>query len=236
MSSGLQSLRIPPQVHGYEPRCATCDDTGWRPVTDARGIGRVVRCTCAIKQPRAVDGLPAVYATATLKTFETRPGSAHAADEAVAFLAGTHDLYLWGPIGSGKTRLAATIARARAEVGRAVAFRDVPTLMRRLLSAEFSRRDPEWDDPVDLLHAVDLLVLDDVGADNGSDFTRRELQTIYTARLASGRRTIWTSNLDLDALAQFYGDDRISSRITGAARVVVLEADDYRARGPKEDR
>jgi DNA replication protein DnaC len=91
-------------------------------------------------------------------------------------------------------------------------------------------------DPCEKLRTVDLLVLDDVGADNGSDFTRRELVTLYNARLATGRRTIWTSNLDLDRLAEFYRDDRLTSRIAGAAQIVLLESDDYRARGPKEVR
>ena len=84
-------------------------------------------------------------------------------------------------------------------------------------SYHFARREP-----------TAVLVLDDVGANQGTDYARRMLQTIFDARLDAGHRTIWTSNLTLDEMAEFLGDDRLTSRIAGNCRVVRLQGDDWR--------
>jgi DNA replication protein DnaC len=82
------------------------------------------------------------------------------------------------------------------------------------------------------LFTVDLLVLDDVGAerDQASDYTRRTLLMIYEERGDRALRTLWTSNKTLQQLGDMQDDDRLASRIAGRASVVRLEGADQRLR------
>ena len=75
---------------------------------------------------------------------------------------------------------------------------------------------------------VDVLGLDDIGAEKGSDFSRRVLQGLYDARLDHKKRTLFTSNLSLGDLEEFLGDERLPSRIAGNADVVFMGGQDMR--------
>jgi DNA replication protein DnaC len=71
-------------------------------------------------------------------------------------------LYLCGPCGAGKSHLAAAIANELAMRGRGVTYASVPDLLR------FVRRgfaDGAADERLDALIQVDVLVLDDLGAE-----------------------------------------------------------------------
>ena len=74
-----------------------------------------------------------------------------------------------------------------------------------------------------------MLVIDDVGASQATDFARRMLHSLFDARADLKRRTIWTSNLSPDELTAFLQQDaRLVSRIAGACKVVELDGPDFR--------
>lgn len=77
-----------------------------------------------------------------------------------------------------------------------------------------------------LLSVVDVLILDDVGAENKSELVRSHLNRIADGRL--GKWTVITSNLLPDDIGQQI-DVRITSRLYRAGNVVctVKEAPDY---------
>jgi len=57
---------------------------------------------------------------------------------------------------------------------------------------------------------------------------------VFDARTDRGHRTIWTSNLNLDELVAFFGEDkRLASRIAGNAKIVELNGPDYRLKKAK---
>lgn len=212
--------------------CEKCDH-GWEPVVDAQGIRRVRRCACWLAaHPSHVTGMPTFFEQATLANFARRDGLDAAKAAASRWLKGTHDLFLGGSVGSGKTRLACSLANEGVALGVSAAFFDVGDLLDRARKAEFQHETVI--DPLLLARNVDVLILDDIGAmEKTSDYTLRTLLALYNNRLASQRRTIWTSNHTLDALGALLGDDRLPSRIAGAAELLWIAASDYRVDGPR---
>jgi DNA replication protein DnaC len=172
-----------------------------------------------------VPGMPAEFRGATLDNYEMTRGNVAAVKAAKAFIAGVGDLYLCGGVGSGKTRLACSIANAALRAHGSVAFVRVAYLLMQLQEAMHSP-----DEHTKLSDYVNpaLLVLDDVGVEKGTDYSRRVLTTLYDRRLDLGRRTIWTSNGSLEDLAAALDDERLPSRIAGASDVVYIGGDDRR--------
>ena len=145
------------------------------------------------------------------------------------------DLYLFGPTGTGKTTIACTLANEFAHRQISTFFVGVRAFMQAHLDAvgdlaDRKRAAQELDRRV---REVIVLVFDDIaGGEKNSDFSRATLTSVLDDRLAAGRTTIWTSNLDLQQLAHFYGDERLPSRIAGACQghIFVFRGEDHRLR------
>jgi hypothetical protein len=125
-------------------------------------------------------------------------------------------LVLWGPIGHGKSGLAIGLARLYIEQGRSVLIRKVPELLDRL-------RQTYGDEGESLaaleqsMSDVELLVLDDLGADETtrtgkSSWPREKLFKLINHRYDNLRRTIITTNLEPVDLAA-HVTDRTFDRI-----------------------
>lgn len=134
-------------------------------------------------------------------------------------------LYLYGPTGTGKSHLAAATALTLAQAGYRVAYASVPKLL-RFIKAGFA--DKSSDDRILALMLVDLLVLDDLGAEyhaGPNDYNDQALFELLNERNLYDRHTIITSNgprCDLEP--------RIRSRIAEQTREIHLDASDYRER------
>ena len=139
------------------------------------------------------------------------------------------DLFLHGPTGTGKTRLAISLARACDVSAR---YARVPALMRQIKDGFNS--DEGF--PIQPFVDVPLLILDDIGAEKPTAFTMQTVETLYTERLDAGRNTIFTSNLPITArrgertLADQLDDARFLSRLFGAADQIELRGVDRRLR------
>lgn len=219
--------------------CPTgCQGTGWE-VVEVDGVRRARKCTRCDYWPSRrgfAPGVPEDQKAITLasydgKALEKPAGLEAALKQAQFFVDGVHPgLFLHGPVGCGKTTLAVAILNTLHGKGQRVRFWRVPELLVKLQP----NMEAEGTDLLDGVITVPVLALDDVGANQGTDFARRMLQTIYDARQDRGHRTIWTSNLTLDELGTFLGDDRLPSRIAGAAKLVELEGPDYRLKQAKK--
>jgi DNA replication protein DnaC len=129
-------------------------------------------------------------------------------------------LYVCGPCGAGKSHLAAAIANTVAMSGRGVAYASVPDLLR------FVRRgfgDGAADERLDALIQIDVLILDDLGAEYLTAWAAEQLFVLLNARYLSDRATVLTSNDRPDALPA-----RLQSRIAEQAQIIWMPISDYR--------
>ena len=127
--------------------------------------------------------------------------------------AGGKGCYLWGAMGSGKTYLAACASNFWARKGKKTAFVHMPAFAGRVGYDYHSR---EYEGEVQLLMYADVLVLDDIGAEECTDKFRSVLLSILDARMRNGKMTWFTSNCDYPALSSHYlntaqGSDRLQA-------------------------
>ncbi len=109
-------------------------------------------------------------------------------------------LYLYGPVGSGKTRMACCIANymmsKREDIK--VLFVGVSDLLRKIRSTMTDKSvDAESEyELIQKISNVPYLILDDLGAHNYTDWTLNTIYSILGHRLDKKLTTIITSNLD----------------------------------------
>ena len=85
-----------------------------------------------------------------------------------------------GPVGTGKTTLAMLVSKAAIKAGRSVAIYSLPRLLNEIRDTHRSERSHV--ELLDRLTAVDLLHIDDVGAERTTDWVLEELYSIVNAR------------------------------------------------------
>jgi DNA replication protein DnaC len=119
-------------------------------------------------------------------------------------------IWFVGGVGTGKTTLAMLISKAAMEADRTVAIYSLPRLLGLL-------RDTYDDDAQFSLHElisrlceVDLLHIDDVGAEQSSPWVLEQLYTIVNTRYEDGRAMLLTTNLDRKELEEQIGPRTVS--------------------------
>lgn len=95
-------------------------------------------------------------------------------------------LLLFGAVGTGKTFAAACIANALLEQNYSVVMTSLVTLMDN--ADELIRR----------MNKIDLLILDDLGAERSTDYGFERIYAVCDSRYRCGKPVIYTSNLPLD--------------------------------------
>ncbi len=128
-------------------------------------------------------------------------------------------IMLTGPVGSGKTFLAAAIANKLIESKLRVLFLIVPDLLDELRATYKS--DINELDLLDTARTIPILILDDLGAHNYTDWTRNRLYSIINYRMNEQLPTVITSNLSLDEMEDYLGV-RTTSRIIQSSRIFRL--------------
>lgn len=110
--------------------------------------------------------------------------------------------FFYGNVGTGKTFLAALIAKAFLDAGKSVLFEKVADLLTEF-HAVYRGQGGSEDSLLDDLYNVDLLVLDDFGLEKPTQFTGATLCKILDARYnRPAVTTIITSNYSLEQLEQ----------------------------------
>jgi len=135
-------------------------------------------------------------------------------------------LWLMGPVGTGKTTLAMLVAKSALAAGRSVAIYSLPRLLNEIRDTHRAERSHV--DLLDRLTAVDLLHVDDVGAERTTDWVLEELYSIVNARYEDQRSMVITTNiLDREALCEQISE-RTVSRLTEMCDEVPLIGHDRR--------
>ena len=124
-------------------------------------------------------------------------------------------LYLTGSFGSGKTYLISALLNEMAKKGVKCCLLYYPEFLRSL-KASFSGEG--YDDKFSYVKKVDILLLDDIGAENTSNWSRDEiLGPILQYRMENDLVTFFTSNLTLEELEESLsqtssGVDKVKAR------------------------
>jgi DNA replication protein DnaC len=160
--------------------------------------------------------------TAAVKRFVTR------IDENIETGRG---LWFFGSVGTGKTTLAMLVSRHALEAGRSVAIYSLPRLLAEIRTTFDDDRANSYVDLLDRLTGVDLLHIDDVGAEKTSPWVLEQLYAIVNARYEDERSVIITTNLERDELAAQI-NERTVSRLEEMCEVLPLWGADARQQRP----
>jgi DNA replication protein DnaC len=132
-------------------------------------------------------------------------------DELATNVGDGRGLWLEGDVGTGKTTLAMLVSKKAIEAGHSVAIYSLPRLLARIRRTydgdaselsylEFFRR----------LTSVDLLHIDDLGAEKRSDWVLEQLYAIVDERYATNRSIIVTTNMKIAELEEQIGQRTVS--------------------------
>ncbi len=133
-------------------------------------------------------------------------------------------LLIMGNFGCGKTHLAAAIANFAVGVGVPTLFLTVPDLLDTLRFA-YDAEDTTFEQRFDEIRSSALLVLDDFGTQNATEWAREKLFQIINYRYINHLPVVITTNLSLDQI-----EARIRSRLQDPELVSIIriQAPDYR--------
>jgi DNA replication protein DnaC len=124
-----------------------------------------------------------------------------------------HGVWLEGDVGTGKTTLAMLISKHALEAGRSVAIYSLPRLLSELRKTFDEGSDTTYLQLLDSLTMVDLLHVDDVGAERSNPWVLEQLYTIVNARYEEQKSVVITTNLEHDELAEQIGQRTVSRLI-----------------------
>lgn len=203
---------------------------GFQPVIEVEEkFGATVRyrpCTFTMqkrKKARMAESfkaakIPAQYVGKTFADYKVTADNSAAIKAAKEFLrTGTGGLFLFGNPGTGKTFLTSIIAQECLKNDKTVIFGDVPTLL-EILRGSFDDKNTKITDLMDNLTEVDLLVLDDLGTENPTEWAVERIYSIINQRYNAQKPLIVTSNFTLGDLARRLNNPKNASgnqNITG---------------------
>lgn len=136
-------------------------------------------------------------------------------------------LVILGPVGTGKTWLAAAIVK---QLMVNIQQQPVPCTFITVADLMASLRGPfrpGLDVDMQQFMLAPVLVLDDLGQEMQTEWTREQLYRLAHARYHEGRPTIVTSNLTGDEIKTQY-ESRTVQRLFGGARLIELTGESRR--------
>ncbi|MEI2702546.1 MAG: ATP-binding protein [Baekduia sp.] len=119
-------------------------------------------------------------------------------------------LWLFGPVGTGKTSLAMLVSEAALAAGHSVAVYSLPRLLAEIRTTFDEDAASSYTGLLDRLTSVDLLHIDDVGAEKTSPWVLEQLYALINSRYEEQRAVMITTNLDRDELAEQIGERTVS--------------------------
>lgn len=146
-------------------------------------------------------------------------------------LAEGNGIWLHGSAGTGKTSLAMLVSKTALEAGHTVAIYSMPRLLARI------RRTYDTDSSeegylsfFDRLTSVDLLHIDDLGAEKRTDWVLEQLYAIVDRRYEDQRSIVVTTNMETDELKEQIGERTVSRLLQMCDMEKPVFGDDWRER------
>lgn len=219
-----------------------CDGSGW--ILGPEDVARACECRGQRLKRSRVRGvaskLPPRYAGVSfdrppVSDMARDPGADGAVEKVQGFIANLDDnlakgrgLWLFGDTGTGKTTLAMLVSKNALENGNSVAIYSLPKLLARIRRTYDA--EPGGDSYSTLfsrLTSVDLLHIDDFGAEKRSDWVLEQLYALVNERYETERSIVLTTNLNIEQLEEQVGA-RTVSRLTETCEQVPLFGADRR--------
>lgn len=141
------------------------------------------------------------------------------------FSSSPENLLFYGTPGTGKTFLSNCVAKELLDRGYLVVYRTAESLIQNLKHIRFNNDE----DLEDLLINCDLLIIDDLGSEQITDFSKTELFNILNRKLLNRKKMLISTNHDLEELLKIYSE-RISSRLLGDFTLCKFFGEDIRIR------
>jgi DNA replication protein DnaC len=197
-----------------------CDGTGFL-VDEATRVARACRCRPQRIERRRARSLSAVIPARYRNIgFDRPPVTEMPAPQVQAVRRFVRDIDanldagrgLWfeGTVGTGKTTLAMLVSRAALDAGRSVAIYSLPRLLAEIRATFEEGAEGSYVGFLDRLAAVDLLHVDDVGAERSSEWVLEQLYAIVNARYEDERSIVLTTNLEQSELEEQIGRRTVS--------------------------
>ncbi len=188
----------------------------------------------------ASSRLPDFFRDKTFANFKRHDNpEAYMAAQRVANDVGGTGVMLYGKPGTGKTHLAAAIVNTRLASDNQAVFVTVPELLADI--RETIGRKEDTSELLELVKDIDLLVMDDMGAERLTDWVAEQMFSVINARLMRKKQTVVTSNYaPSDLIARMAIKDRsgnilddlpgkrIVSRLTEMCQKVEMRGKDQR--------
>jgi len=169
----------------------------------------------------------------TLESFRVAPGNKEAYEAAKEYAKILNPfikdgLLFTGPVGTGKTHLAAGILKVAYNRGLDGVLISVPDLLNEIRNG-YSNGYSTGVSKEDKLKEKFLVVLDDLGAENLSDWVREKLFTLINHRYENQKPLIITTNCTPAQLTERIGE-RTTDRLREMCKVVKIEGKSWRGR------
>lgn len=204
------------------------------------------RSDALIGQRKAISGVPTVHKDLNLENYRPKTKNQQQLIETmqryVSFLGKDESkvypkngLYIYGKFGTGKTYTTYALANSLIESGLKVLLNTQVVMNQRLRSSELNKDASENEYLAKCIDA-DVLIIDDIGKQQPTEYQLSNLFTIIDVRTSNIRPTIYTSNYDFTGLQQrLIGKDgdtgtagSIIDRVFGSTKFIELKGESLR--------
>lgn len=243
----LRELGVDPEDLEDTPACPLCGDTGWKDMK----MCSCLKNLCAEEQMKSLTALLGLtdeqsFGKLRLDVYSDKPWNGKMSPRAqmgqvVDVCSGfarqfpnypLKNLLLSGGTGLGKTFLSGCIAREVSDRGYSVVYDTAINLFAAFETRRFTRdadEERQARDGARRYLGCDLLILDDLGSEFTTPLAQASLYEVVNSRLQADRRTIISTNLSREQIAERY-TPQLASRLTGMYRMLVFYGDDLRLR------
>jgi len=172
--------------------------------------------------------VPRRFARKSLEEFKVMPGNREAYEAAMAYINGEIEggLLLWGPVGTGKTHLVTAVLMEMLRKGESGFWCHAPSLLWRIRKSWDGSGESEYE-LLEKTGRVRHLVLDELGKDKPSEWTRLSLLRVIDRRYNEELPILATTNFSPGELADRLGDWNMS-RLVEMCEVIEVKGEDYR--------